>query len=72
MNNKGRKHKHVRAVNENGMASSHDSGGYLVHITRPIESMSSTGYAGGRFDKKKWSKRIRGYFKSQTNQFSIT
>lgn len=36
-------------------------------ITRPIKSMSSKGYARGRFDKKKWIKRIRGYFKSQTN-----
>jgi len=28
--------------------------------------MSSKGKATGRFDKKKWSKRVRGYFKSQT------
>ena len=40
--------------------------GGLTHITRPIESMSSKGKATGRFDKKKWSKRVRGYFKSQT------
>jgi hypothetical protein len=30
--------------------------------------MSSKGYASGKFDKKKWIKRIRGYFKSQTKE----
>ncbi|MBC7866226.1 MAG: hypothetical protein H7X88_01720 [Gloeobacteraceae cyanobacterium ES-bin-316] len=45
--------------------------GWLTHITRDIRSMSK-GKAGlfskasSRFDKKKWSKRVRGYFKSQT------
>jgi hypothetical protein len=68
MKNKGRKHKHVRTVNETDMKGAWDAGGSLVHITRPITSMSSRGYATGRFDKKKWSKRIRGYFKSQTKE----
>lgn len=68
MKNKGRKHKHVRAVNETAMAGSWDCGGSLVHITRPIKSMSSKGFAQGRFDKKKWSKRVRGYLKSQSKE----
>lgn len=68
MKNKGRKHKHVHAVNETGMAGAWDQGGTLVHITRPITSMSSKGFAIGKFDKKKWSKRVRGYFKSQTKE----
>lgn len=56
MKNKGRKH----------LTTSGNQKGYLTYITRPIESMSSKGNAIGRFDKKKWSKRIRGYFKSQS------
>lgn len=60
MKNKGRKHKV-------GLHSgSSNCKGALSHITRPIESMSPNGEANGRFDKKKWSKRVRGYFKSQT------
>ncbi len=57
--NKGRRHKH-------GLVGIWDCKSTLGHITRPIESMSSKGTANGRFDKKKWSKRVRGYFKSQT------
>ena len=75
MKNKGRKHlagieSEVGAMNSKGC---------LTHITRPISSslfrdsrlasMSPNGSASGRFDKKKWSKRVRGYFKSQTNTF---
>lgn len=62
MKNKGRKHIA-------GLASRGGSGnckGMVMHITRPIRSMSAKGFADGRFDKKKWAKRIRGYFKSQT------
>lgn len=60
MKNKGRQHK----------SQSMNCKGWLTHITRPIESMSSNGSAGtfsksAKFDKKKWSKRVRGYFKSQ-------
>jgi hypothetical protein len=33
---------------------------------RPIRSMSSKGKAYSKFDKKKWTKRVRGYFKSQS------
>lgn len=63
MKNKGRKHKAGRHEN---MAGILDQKGWLTHLTRPIESMSSKGRASGKFDKKKWSKRVRGYFKSQT------
>lgn len=66
MKNKGRKHKHVSRVNETGMAGAWNVGGTMVHVTRPIESMSRKGFAMGSFDKKKWQKRVRGYFKSQT------
>jgi len=58
MKNKGRLHLSV----------SMNCKGCLTHITRPIESMSSNGNAISSFDKKKWSKRIRGYFKSQTKE----
>jgi hypothetical protein len=40
--------------------------GCLTHVTRPVTSMSPNGYARSKFDKKKWIKRIRGYWKSQT------
>lgn len=66
MKNKGRSHKHVKHVNESGMEGSQNTTGLLLHITRPIRSMSSRGFAIDKFDKKKWSKRVRGYFKSQT------
>ncbi len=64
MKNKGRKHKipHTDGMNCKG---------YLTLMTRDIRSMSK-GMAGNfssssaKFDKKKWSKRVRGYFKSQT------
>lgn len=63
MKNKGRKHKKAINSDMNGIL---DCKGMLTHITRPIESMSSNGKASSKFDKKKWSKRVRGYFKSQT------
>jgi hypothetical protein len=65
MKNKGRRHK--AAYNED-MYGILNCKGLLTHITRPIRSMSSKGRAFGRFDKKKWSKRVRGYFKSQTKE----
>lgn len=48
--------------------------GFLTHITRPVKSMSKNGRAGifsslsegkksAKFDKKKWLKRVRNYFK---------
>lgn len=63
MKNKGRKHKAGRTSELRGIC---DCKSMIVQLTRPIESMSSKGMASGRFDKKKWQKRIRGYFKSQT------
>ena len=62
MKNKGRTHLAGVASRIGSM----NCKGCLTHITRPITSMSSKGEAMGRFDKKKWSKRVRGYFKSQT------
>lgn len=62
MKNKGR--KHLAGVDSG--SGSMNLKGYLTHITRPIESMSAKGKAHGKFDKKKWIKRVRGYAKSQT------
>lgn len=64
MKNKGRKH----LTSTDSRTGSMKCKGTLTHITRPIKSMSSNGKAEGRFDKKKWSKRVRGYFKSQTKE----
>lgn len=61
MKNKGR--NHIAGVDS---GHSVDCKGYLTHITRPITSMSFRGAALGKYDKKKWIKRMRGYFKSQT------
>lgn len=58
MKNKGRKHKAGIASGWGNCKSN------IPHLTRPITSMSSNGFASGRFDKKKWHKRIRGYFKT--------
>lgn len=64
MKNKGRKHKMSKSGGMNCK-------GWLSHLTRSITKMSS-GEAGSfseksaKFDKKKWHKRVRGYFKSQT------
>ena len=63
MKNKGRKHKH-------GISGINDCKSMISHITRPVKSMSSKGEAMGRFDKKKWSKRVRQYAKSQTKPTS--
>lgn len=57
MKNKGRKHKH-------GLGGIWNCKGTVSHITRPIASMSSRGMAIDKFDKKKWSKRVRGYLKT--------
>lgn len=71
MKNKGRKHK---AGHHENMAGILDTKGWLTHITRPITQMGrspATIHRTGvskRFTKKKWSKRVRGYFKSQTKE----
>jgi hypothetical protein len=57
---------HFLGLDSGGM---NNGGGQLSHITRPITSMSSKGKATSKFDKSKWQKRIRGYFKSQTKTF---
>lgn len=65
MKNKGRRHKAGRNQKLSGMSNCKSN---IAHITRPIQSMSSKGFAKGKFDKRKWSKRVRGYFKSQTKE----
>lgn len=62
MKNKGRKH----------LATTGNAKGWLTGLTRPIQSMAKKdkemiGYSN-KFMKKKWSKRVRGYFKSQTKE----
>ena len=66
MKNKGRKHKWYSNPEEStGIGNSKSC---IPHITRDIKSISSRGKFISRFDKKKWAKRIRGYFKSQTKE----
>lgn len=60
MKNKGRKH----LAGLESRSGSMNCKGWLMHITRPERSMSSKGHAMGRYDKKKWSKRMRGYLKT--------
>jgi len=63
MKNKGRRHKAGSDQKLTGMSNCKSN---IAHLTRPIESMSSKGFGFGRFEKKKWTKRVRGYNKSQT------
>lgn len=67
MKNKGRRHK-----SGNGPHASGNCKGELCGITRPIEQISSRnnvmGEGSKKWMKKKWSKRVRGYFKSQTKE----
>lgn len=65
MKNNGRKHK----AGYGNLAGIGNCKSMIVQLTRPIESMSSKGTARGKFDKGKWMKRVRGYFKSQTKEF---
>jgi hypothetical protein len=70
MKNKGRRHKAGHDSNLYGIGNCKGNG---AHLTRPIESMSSSGEAFTKSEKKHWIKRIRGYFKSQTkNPFTGT
>lgn len=66
MKNKGRKHKSGNGPHANGNCK-----GQLCGITRPIEQMGSrkkswdsVGFSE-KWMKKKWIKRVRGYFKSK-------
>lgn len=63
MKNKGRRHKAGSNQKLSGMC---DCKSTIAHLTRGIESMSRNGFADGKFDKHKWIKRVRGYFKSKT------
>lgn len=56
MKNKGRRHKH-------GLTRINNCKSSISHLTRPINQMSSKGSGTGKFDKKKWIKRMRGYLK---------
>lgn len=66
MKNKGRRHK--AAYNEE-MSGVLNCKGCLRHITRSIEKMGKNPfYKAGvskKYVKQKWSKRVRGYFKSR-------
>lgn len=69
MKNKGRRHKSGRGPFADGNCK-----GTICGITRPITQMGSRKKQWGsvgqsaRYTKKKWSKRVRGYFKSQTKE----
>lgn len=65
MKNKGRIHKAGSDSELSGICNCKSS---ITQLTRPMKSMSSKGFAIGKFDKKKWQKRVRGYFKSQTKE----
>lgn len=69
MKNKGR-----RQLSGIGGYANGNCKGHLAGITRPIEQMSSRksdwdsrGFSF-KWLKRKWQKRIRGYFKSQTKE----
>lgn len=68
MKNKGRRHK---CGKDQTLSYICNTKSYLVQITRPIEKMNGrTPHNHRGMDKsivkKYWSKRVRGYFKSQT------
>tara|TARA_R110000868_G_scaffold14426_4_gene67191 strand:+ start:15378 stop:15590 length:213 start_codon:yes stop_codon:yes gene_type:complete len=68
MKNKGRKHKSGVGPFANGNCK-----GHLCGITRPIQQMSrrkgeDSTSVSNKWVQKKWIKRIRGYFKSQTKE----
>lgn len=69
--NKGRRQRAGNSFGRDCFSGIENCKGTLTHITRPITSMSPKGHGKGRFDKKKWSKRVRGYFKSQTKEIFI-
>jgi hypothetical protein len=74
MKNKGRRHK-----SGNGPWANGNCKGLLCGASRPITQMSKPSKKGltniiftkpiagaGKWFKRKWAKRVRGYFKSQT------
>jgi hypothetical protein len=68
MKNKGRRHKAGYDQKLTGMSNCKSN---IAHLTRPINSMSAKGFGKGRFDKKAWMKRVRGYMKSQTKNLQL-
>lgn len=66
MKNKGREHKAGRNAELNGICNMKS---WISYITRPIEQMGKgVFYERGKskkFNKRKWQKRVRGYFKSE-------
>ncbi len=70
MKNKGRKHKAIyfpTKSNSGGLGG--NCKGALTLLTRGINKMGRGVYGRGvskKFIKRAWSKRVRGYFKSQT------
>ena len=73
MKNKGRKHK--AGSNSNDFAGIGNCKGVLVADTRDIRKMGKNPFyergVSKKFTKRKWSKRVRGYFKSQTKNIGI-
>lgn len=81
MKNKGRRHKSGHGHYADGNCK-----GNLCGITRPITQMStpsrkpvkignvlmiSSKTSSAKWIQKKWNKRVRGYFKSQTKEVLI-
>ena len=52
---KNKKRKHLAGVDSK--TGSMNCKGSLTHITRPIKSMSSTGFASDKYEKKKMDKK---------------
>jgi hypothetical protein len=69
MKNKGRRHKAGHNEDMSGIANCK---GALVILTRPITQMGkghvARAYKKKKWMKKAWTKRVRGYFKSQTKE----
>jgi hypothetical protein len=67
MKNKGRRHK---AGSDSELSGICNCKGWLTPYTRDITKMGKGPFyvrgVSKKFTKKKWSKRVRGYFKSQT------
>lgn len=70
MKNKGRRHKYPSS-SDMLLSGICNCKGYYPWITRPIRQMSSRTNSLWKVNKnakKHWSKRVRGYFKSQTKE----
>lgn len=73
MKNKGREHKAGSGAND--FAGIGNCKGLLVADTRDIRKMCKNPFytrgVSKKFTKRKWSKRVRGYFKSQTKNIGL-